>query len=190
MSESIDTKSSEDVEIDLLKAKMAEMEQEATKLREMQQQIKDDTNTTSTTSTGTPSSHLDISEREDIDSRSIYVGQVEYSTTPEELQLHFQDIGGIINRITIVTDKFTGNPKGFAYIEFQDPKLVELAIEKFNNSDFKGRQLKISAKRTNLPGFGNNRGGRGGRGGRARGRGAFRGIRGGRARGRGGFRPY
>ncbi len=44
-----------------------------------------------------------------MDSRSIYVGNVDYSCTPEELQLHFQGCG-TVNRVTILTDKF-GNAK-------------------------------------------------------------------------------
>ena len=49
---------------------------------------------------------------------SIYVGQVDYSTTPEELLAHFESCG-TVERVTIVCDKFTGKPKGFAYLEFQ-----------------------------------------------------------------------
>lgn len=49
---------------------------------------------------------------------SIYVGQVDYSSTPEELLAHFESCG-TVERVTIVCDKFTGKPKGFAYLEFQ-----------------------------------------------------------------------
>jgi polyadenylate-binding protein 2 len=42
---------------------------------------------------------------------SIYVGQVDYSATPEELLKHFEACG-IVNRVTIVCDKYTGRPKG------------------------------------------------------------------------------
>lgn len=50
--------------------------------------------------------------------KSIYVGQVDYSATPEELVSHFEACG-TIERVTIMCDKFTGQPKGFAYLEFQ-----------------------------------------------------------------------
>ena len=53
-----------------------------------------------------------------IERHSIYVGQVDYSTTPEELLAHFESCG-TVERVTIVCDKFTGKPKGFAYLEFQ-----------------------------------------------------------------------
>lgn len=46
------------------------------------------------------------------------MGQVDYSTTPEELLQHFDSCGSV-ERITIVCDKYTGRPKGFAYLEFQ-----------------------------------------------------------------------
>jgi polyadenylate-binding protein 2 len=49
--------------------------------------------------------------KEEIDSRSIYIGNVDYSTTPEELQQHFQSCG-TIQRVTILCDKHTGHPKG------------------------------------------------------------------------------
>jgi len=52
------------------------------------------------------------------DGLSIYVGQVEYTATPEELCAHFEPCG-TVERVTIVCDKFSGRPKGFAYLEFQ-----------------------------------------------------------------------
>ncbi|GKY97358.1 hypothetical protein MPSEU_000694200 [Mayamaea pseudoterrestris] len=120
------------------------------------------------------------------DGNSIYVGQVDYSTTPEELLAHFEACGSV-ERVTIVCDKFTGRPKGFAYLEFDNEAAVENAM-KLDNSEFKGRNLKVTPKRVNQPGMGASAmrgGGRGFHRGGGRG-GGFRG--GGRGRGRGGFR--
>lgn len=50
-------------------------------------------------------------EREELDSRSVHVSGVDYHATPEELQNHFQSCG-TINRVTIICDKYTQNPKG------------------------------------------------------------------------------
>ena len=136
---------------------------------------------------------LDTAE---VDRRSVYVGQVDYGATPQELQEHFRSCG-TINRITILVDKYLGTPKGFAYVEFADEAAVSNAIL-LNDTMFRGRQIKVTAKRTNLPGM--NRRGRG-RGGRGRG-GAWAAPMGGpmmgmwprgrgRGRGRGAFfRPY
>lgn len=122
-----------------------------------------------------------------IEENSIYIGQVDYEATIEELRAHFAACG-TIHRVTILCDKFTGKPKGFAYIEFVDKVAVENAL-KLDDTPFKGRNLKVMPKRLNEPRFA--RGGRGGRfaprGGRFRGgRGAGRrgGFRGGWGRGR------
>ncbi|TQN69230.1 Polyadenylate-binding protein 2 [Colletotrichum shisoi] len=167
-------------EISAMKRRVAEMEEEAAKLREMQASLDQQSR--------------ELSEnKEDIDSRSIFVGNVDYSASPEEIQAHFQSCGSI-NRVTILLDKFTGQPKGYAYVEFTEPSLVAQALV-LNESVFKGRNIKVVPKRTNVPGMsrGRGRGGaRGGRGGFGRGgfppRGGYRG--GYRGRGRGGFAPY
>jgi polyadenylate-binding protein 2 len=86
-------------EIEEMKARVAEMEAEAEKLRQMQ-----------STTTATPSESTEA--KEDIDSRSVYIGNVDYSTTPEDIQSHFSSCG-TINRVTIICDKHTGNPKGY-----------------------------------------------------------------------------
>jgi polyadenylate-binding protein 2 len=49
--------------------------------------------------------------REDVDSRSVFVGNVDYGASPEEIQNHFETCGSI-NRVTILLDKHTGHPKG------------------------------------------------------------------------------
>lgn len=85
------------------------------------------------------------------DKRSVYVGNVDYGATPEELQEHFKSCGPI-NRITIMVDKFTCTPKGFAYMEFVDEECVKNACL-LHDSLFRGRQLKVVAKRTNIQGF-------------------------------------
>uniref|UniRef100_A0A7S4HLE5 RRM domain-containing protein n=1 Tax=Odontella aurita TaxID=265563 RepID=A0A7S4HLE5_9STRA len=67
------------------------------------------------------------------DGLSIYVGQVDYASTPEELLAHFEPCG-TVERVTIVCDKFTGQPKGFAYLEFQVSAkylLLSLKLEDF-----------------------------------------------------------
>jgi len=93
-----DTYNAQD-EIAAMKRRVAEMEEEAAKLREMQASLDQQSN--------------DLREdKEDIDSRSIFVGNVDYSASPEEIQAHFQSCGAI-NRVTILLDKFTGHPKGF-----------------------------------------------------------------------------
>lgn len=110
-----------------------------------------------------------------------WLTQVDYGATPEEIQQHFQSCG-TINRVTILCDKFTGHPKGFSYVEFADPSFVENASV-LNESLFRGRLLKVTPKRTNVPGLSARGRGRG-RGSRGRGRGGFRARGSWRGRGR------
>lgn len=90
-------------------------------------------------------------EQEEINSRSIFVGNVDYSTQPEELQNLFSECG-IINRVTILVNKNTGHSKGYAYIEFADQSSVRTALS-LSESFFKRRQIKVCSKRRNIPGF-------------------------------------
>ncbi|VDI70636.1 polyadenylate-binding protein 2 [Mytilus galloprovincialis] len=93
---------------------------------------------------------------------------VDYGATAEEMEQHFHGCGSV-NRVTILCDKFTGHPKGFAYVEFADKDSVTTA-QALDDSLFRGRQIKVTAKRTNRPGISStNRRPRGGRGGGYRG---------------------
>ncbi|EDV21283.1 uncharacterized protein TRIADDRAFT_30657, partial [Trichoplax adhaerens] len=89
-------------------------------------------------------------DRAEADARSVYVGNVDYAATAEELEQHFHGCGSV-NRVTILCDKFSGHPKGFAYIEFSDKESVKTAMA-LDDSLFRGRQIKVSPKRTNRPG--------------------------------------
>lgn len=149
-----------DEELEKMKADVKEMEDEAEKLRKIQEQVAEEMH-------GEAGDEGEgEGEENELDARSVYVGQVEYKATPEELQEHFAECG-TVNRVTILCDKMR-NPKGYAYIEFAEESAVEAAVA-LNDSEFLGRQLKVVAKRTNKPGM---RGGKGKGRGRGRGRGA------------------
>ncbi|KAH0702401.1 hypothetical protein KY290_019727 [Solanum tuberosum] len=97
-----------------------------------------------------PTGSATQAEKEEVDSRSIYVGNVDYACLPGEVKQHFQACG-TVNRVTILTDKL-GQPKGFAYVEFFEIEAVQNALL-LNESELHGRKLKVSAKRTNVPGM-------------------------------------
>merc|ERR1712127_301167 len=94
---------------------------------------------------------MSMEEKLDADNRSIYCGNVDYGATAEEVEAHFHGCGSI-NRVTILCDKFTGHPKGFAYVEFADKDSVATAMA-LDESLFRGRQIKVNPKRTNRPGI-------------------------------------
>ncbi|XAR66091.1 hypothetical protein NMG60_11012171 [Bertholletia excelsa] len=131
-------------DLEEMKKRLKEIEEEAAALRDMQAKVEKEMGGVQ----DLPGANQ--AEKEEVDSRSIYVGNVDYACTPEEVQQHFQSCG-TVNRVTILTDKY-GQPKGFAYVEFVETEAVSNALL-LNESDLHGRQLKVSAKRTNIPGM-------------------------------------
>lgn len=94
---------------------------------------------------------MSMEEKIQMDNRSIYVGNVDYGATPEELEQHFFGCG-MISRVTIFNNKFTGQPKGYAYIEFTQEESVQIAMA-MDKSLFRNREIKVNQKRTNRPGM-------------------------------------
>jgi len=107
----------------------------------------------------------------------IYVGNLPYKATEEELRAIFEAHGQVVSA-TIVKDKFSGQSKGFGFIEMGSREEAEEAISKLNGADFGGRRLNVNEARPRPEGgggggggqrrsFGGGGGGRGGpRGGR------------------------
>jgi len=108
----------------------------------------------------------------DADLRSIFVGNVDYSVTEQDLKDYFA-LCGEINRVTIIRDKHTGHPKGYAYVEFKETEALVNAML-LNETELRGRPIKVVVKRSNVP--------------RHKLRGAAAAGRGG-LRGRGGYAP-
>merc|ERR1711935_715253 len=166
----------DDPELEAIKARVRQMEEEAAKLKQMQSEV--DKQMTSPAGSAAGVLNMSYEEKVEVDARSVYCGNVDYGATAEELEQHFHGCGSI-NRVTILCNKYDGNPKGFAYVEFADKDSTDTAMA-LDDSLFRGRQIKVMPKRTNKPGISSsNRPPRGTRGG------GFRGSRG--YRGRGGF---
>eukprot|EP01062_Namystynia_karyoxenos_P057135 TRINITY_DN48082_c0_g1_i1.p1 TRINITY_DN48082_c0_g1~~TRINITY_DN48082_c0_g1_i1.p1 ORF type:complete len:249 (+),score=100.66 TRINITY_DN48082_c0_g1_i1:101-748(+) len=118
--------------------------------------------------------------------KSVYIGQVDYSTTPLELHDFFKGCGDI-TRVTILCDKWTGHPKGYGYIEFRDETAVDRALG-LDTAAFKGRNLKVTRKRENVPGLGKRA--KGGKGTKKHGKGGWRPTYGGSGGWYSGYSPY
>ncbi|KAI8464674.1 MAG: hypothetical protein J3K34DRAFT_111458 [Monoraphidium minutum] len=139
-------------ELEAMRLKLAEMEEEAARLKE-QQSGGGAAAPAAPTAPATPAAAAtdpELIAREEADGRSVYIGNVDYAATPEELQLHFQGCG-TVNRVTIPTDA-AGNPKGFAYVEFMETEAVDNALLQ-DASEIRGRPIKVLRKRTNMPGL-------------------------------------
>ncbi|XP_055687146.1 polyadenylate-binding protein 2 isoform X1 [Lutzomyia longipalpis] len=138
-----------DPELEAIKARVKEMEEEAEKLKQLQSEV--NKQMTMGSPTGLAPIPLSLDEKIEIDNRSVYVGNVDYGATAEELEAHFHGCG-TINRVTILCNRADGHPKGFAYIEFGSKEYVETALA-MNETLFRGRQIKVMSKRTNRPGL-------------------------------------
>jgi len=94
---------------------------------------------------------------------NIYVGNMSYDTTEDQLRQAFEAFGEV-STINIITDKYSGEPRGFAFAEMPTKDEAIAAISGLNGQDLNGRTLNINeAKpRTQGGGGGGNRGGGGG----------------------------
>ena len=121
--------------------------------------------------------------------KKLFVGNLAYSTTEDDLRTLFGEVGPVVS-VALITDRITGQSKGFGFVEMESEQAARDAIQKLGSRMLHQRSITVSEarpprERTTFGGGGGgfDRGGRGG-GGRDRGRG---GGRGGRDRGRGRF---
>jgi cold-inducible RNA-binding protein len=104
----------------------------------------------------------------------LYVGNLAYSVSNDDLEQLFSQAGQV-QSATVITDKFSGQSKGFGFVEMTTAEEVANAIRQFNDSELKGRNIKVNEARPRESGFGGGGGGGGGgnrdrNGGAARGR--------------------
>jgi RNA recognition motif-containing protein len=116
-------------------------------------------------------------------STKLYVGNLAFQTTSEDLQELFAQ-AGTVESASVVEDRMTGRSRGFAFVEMSTPEEATAAIEQFNGKEVGGRALKVNEAKPR-----ENRGGGGGRrfgggGGGNRGGGGYGGNSGGGGRGK------
>lgn len=115
--------------------------------------------------------------------KKLYVGNLSYDTTEDQLREHFQQFGTVASA-RIISDKYSGRSKGFGFIEMETEEDAQKAIDGTNGKDFSGRAIVVNEARPEVPRESRGFGGGGGRsgfggGGGGGGRGGF-GGRGGR----------
>ncbi len=74
---------------------------------------------------------------------NIYVGNLPYSATEDELRTAFAAFGDV-NRVNVITDRDTGRSKGFAFVEMADNSSGDAAIKGLNETPMGGRNLKVN----------------------------------------------
>lgn len=105
--------------------------------------------------------------------KKIYVGNLSYGVTSEQLSEVFSQFG-TVDSSNVITDRDSGRSKGFGFVEMSTDSEAQAAIEKLNGSDLSGRAMNVSEAKPMAPR--DSRGG-GGRSGGGRGFGAPRGNR-------------
>jgi cold-inducible RNA-binding protein len=121
----------------------------------------------------------------------LYVGNLPFATTAQDLEALFGEVG-TVSVVEIIFDKFTGRSRGFAFVTLANGEEAQKGVEKFHGHQLEGRALAVNIARPREerpPGGGDrgDRGGFGGGGGRGgRGGGGYRGGRGGGGGYRGG----
>jgi cold-inducible RNA-binding protein len=90
---------------------------------------------------------------------NIYVGNLSYETTEEDLQQAFEGFGQV-ESVNVIKDKYSGRSKGFGFVEMPAKDEAQSAINELNDTELKGRTLKVNEARPRSE----SRGGRGGYG--------------------------
>jgi RNA recognition motif-containing protein len=101
----------------------------------------------------------------------LYVGNLAYSVSNGDLEQLFSQAGQV-QSATVIMDKFSGQSKGFGFVEMSNSDEASKAIAQFNDSELKGRNIKVNEAKPRESSFGggggNRNGGGGGGGGRDR----------------------
>ena len=96
--------------------------------------------------------------------KKLYVGNLSFKATEDEIQALFAEAGVQPDSLTLLRDRFTGQPRGFGFAEIKDDAAAEKAIAALNGKEFMGRALVVNEARPQREGGGGG-GGRGGYGG-------------------------
>ncbi len=95
-------------------------------------------------------------------SKKLYVGNLPFSATEADLRELFEAHGSI-ESINVITDRETGRPRGFAFVEMEDTESASKAMQALDGRDMGGRNLKVNEANERPP-RGGGGGGGGGRG--------------------------
>ena len=82
-------------------------------------------------------------------SKSIYVGNLPWSATEEQVQNLFAPYGAVLS-VKLVNDRETGRARGFGFVEMEDPAAAA-AIEALDNTNFGGRTLRVNEAKPRAP---------------------------------------
>jgi RNA recognition motif-containing protein len=96
--------------------------------------------------------------------KKLYVGNLAYAVTDQDLRDLFSQSGAVDSAV-VISDKFSGQSKGFGFVEMADASAADAAIQSLDGTEFKGRNLKVNEAKPREAGGGGGSRGSAGRGG-------------------------
>ena len=81
---------------------------------------------------------------------NIYVGNLNWSTTESDLQVAFEEYGQV-SSVTIIKDKYTGQSRGFGFVEMNDKNEANSAMKELNTTELKGKRIIVNEARPPRP---------------------------------------
>jgi len=82
--------------------------------------------------------------------KKIYVGNLNYDTTEDSLRSMFANYGEVV-AVNLISDKYTGRSRGFAFVEMDTDESAKNAIDSANGQELDGRPLKVAEAREQKP---------------------------------------
>ena len=90
--------------------------------------------------------------------KNIFVGNLDFAATDSSVRSMFEQYG-TVDRVNLVTDRDTGRPRGFAFVEMSDAAAADRAIAGLNGTNVEGRALNVNEARPKTQGGGGGNGG-------------------------------
>jgi len=81
---------------------------------------------------------------------NIFVGNLAYSTTDDDLRQLFEPYG-VVDKINVITDQYTGRSKGFGFVEMSESAAAKAAIQGLNGKELAGRALTVNEAKPREP---------------------------------------
>ena len=77
-----------------------------------------------------------------MNNNKLFVGSLDYATTDEQLKEHFSAMGKVLSA-KVITDRYTGQGKGFGFVEMETPEMAKEAMNKLDGSQLNNRAIAV-----------------------------------------------
>ncbi len=86
-----------------------------------------------------------------MEEKKVYIGNLNYDTTKEDLQKVIEEAGATPKDVSVISDKYTGRSKGFGFAEFDSEEDTQKVIDALDGKELGGRNLKVNKARPRKP---------------------------------------